>query len=164
MEIAMMAACGKNREIGKDNSLLWKLPNDLKLFKEYTKGHHIIMGRKTFESFGAKPLPKRTNIVLTRDEDYEKEGVVVANSLDEALEMVENDEKPFIIGGEEIYKTGMEYADILYITWVDGEFPEADTFFPKLEENEWKLTKELFHASDEKNPYDFTFCEYNRQK
>lgn len=163
MCIAMMTACGQNREIGKDNGLLWHLPNDLRLFKNYTEGHHVIMGRNTFESFGSKPLPKRTNIVLTEDKDYEAEGCIVANSLEEALDKVENDEKPFIIGGEAIYQMGMYYADVLYVSWVDEEFPDADTFFPEIDEVNWETNTELLHTADEKNPYDFTFTVYVRK-
>jgi dihydrofolate reductase len=127
--ITIIAAAGENNELGKNNDLVWHLPDDFKRFKQITTGHHIIMGRKTFESF-PKPLPNRTHIVITRNKNYKKDGAVVIHSMEEALKIVKNDDQPFIIGGGEIYKIGMEYADKIELTKVHGKF-EADTFFLK---------------------------------
>jgi len=156
----MIAAVADNRVIGRDNDLIWHLPADLQFFKTTTKGHHIIMGRKTFESLN-KPLPYRTNIIVTRQSDYRVEGVLVVRSLDEAIQAVSNDEEPFIVGGAEIYRQGMEIADRIYITRVHGEF-EGDTFFPEINEETWKVVKKEFRPKDERNPYDMTFYTYER--
>ena len=127
--ITMIAAVGENNALGKDNDLLWHLPNDFKRFKQLTTGHFIIMGRKTFESF-PKPLPKRTHIIITRDKNYKikHDNCIVVHSLEEALKLTIEDENPFIIGGGEIYKQGEKFADKLEITRVHKDF-EADTFF-----------------------------------
>lgn len=156
----MIAAVADNRVIGRDNDLIWHLPADLQFFKTTTKGHHIIMGRKTFESLN-KPLPYRTNIIVTRQSDYRVEGALVVSSLDEAIQAVSNDEEPFIVGGAEIYRQGMEMADRIYITRVHGEF-EGDTLFPEINEETWKVVKKEFRPKDERNPYDMTFYTYER--
>jgi dihydrofolate reductase len=139
----MIAVIGKNRELGKDNKLLWHIPEDLKRFKMLTIGHTVIMGRKTFESIG-KPLSDRTNIVITRNRSWTPIGCTVCYSMEEALRQVQN--KPlnevFIIGGGEIYKQGIKYADKLYLTLVDQEFPEADAFFPDYSEFKRKVFEE----------------------
>lgn len=156
----MIAAVADNRVIGRDNDLIWHLPADLQFFKTTTKGHHIIMGRKTFESLN-KPLPYRTNIIVTRQSDYRVEGALVVSSLDEAIQAVSNDQEPFIVGGAEIYRQGMEMADRIYITRVHGEF-EGDTLFPEINEETWKVVKKEFRPKDERNPYDMTFYTYER--
>lgn len=130
----MIAAIGRNRELGRGNDLVWKIPEDLKRFKEKTRGHPIIMGRKTFESIG-KPLPGRTNIVITRDTKWTREGVLTAESLDEALGMAafaDGGDETFIIGGAQIYTLGLAVADRLYLTLVD-DAKDADTYFPEYE-------------------------------
>ena len=130
----MIAAIGKNRELGKGNDLLWKIPDDLKRFKELTKGHPIIMGRKTYESIG-RPLPGRSNIVITRDQKWAAEGVITVVSMEEAISLSKtkpgNDEI-FIIGGGQIYELGLTCADKLYLTLID-DAKEADSFFPDYE-------------------------------
>ncbi len=129
-QINIIAASGKNRVIGKGNRLIWNLPGDLPRFKAITIGHPIVMGRKTFESFGAKPLPNRTNIIITRNADFKAEGCVVCSSLEEALEKAEAiNDQIFVIGGGQIYTEAINRADRLYITVVDAE-AEGDTFFP----------------------------------
>ena len=132
--ISIIAAIGINRELGKDNQLLWYLSQDLKRFKAITQGHPVIMGRKTFESIG-RPLPKRTNVVISSQENYQPEGVTVVTSLMEALILAPelDDEEVFIIGGGQVYADSLGYADRLYLTLVDGEV-EADTFFPEYQE------------------------------
>ena len=128
--ISIIAAIGKNRELGKDNKLLWHIPGDFKRFKELTSGHVVIMGRKTYESIG-KSLPNRINYVITRDKNYQAIGCFIFNSLESAINFAKKKtSEVFIIGGAEIYKQGIKYADRLYLTLVDKEFPNADTFFP----------------------------------
>jgi dihydrofolate reductase len=127
--ISIIAAIGKNRELGKNNQLLWHIPEDFKRFKALTSGHIVIMGRKTFESIG-KPLPNRTNYIITRNKEYKAIGGQVFNSLEEAISNSKSTEEIFIIGGAEIYQQAMKYADRLYLTLVDKEYPDADAFFP----------------------------------
>ena len=131
--ISIIAAIGKNRELGKDNKLLWHIPEDFKRFKTLTSGHIVIMGRKTFESIG-KPLPNRANIVVTKNQAWTALGCTVCYSLEEAIEKAKKNlpagRQVFIIGGAEIYKQGIQYADKLYLTLVNQEYPEADAFFP----------------------------------
>jgi len=158
--ITMIAAAGENNELGKDNDLVWHLPHDFKRFKELTSGHHIIMGRKTFESF-PKPLPNRVHLVITRNPDYKKEGAVVVHNIEKALEIAQEDPQPFIIGGGEIYTLGMQIADRIELTRVHGTF-DADTFFPEIASEEWKLTASTRHEQDEKHAYTFTYETYDR--
>jgi len=145
--ISIIAAIGKNRELGKDNKLIWHIPKDLKRFKKITSGAVVIMGRKTFESLG-HPLPDRVNIVITRDKNYQEKGVIVCYSIEEAIrksyKLQVTSYKTFIIGGGEIYRQGLKYADKLYLTVVDKEFPDADTFFPDYSEFK-KITFEEKH-------------------
>ena len=159
--ITLIAAAGENNELGKDNDLVWHLPDDFKRFKKLTTGHHIIMGRKTFESF-PKPLPNRTHLVITRNKNYQKEGAVVVHSLDEALLKAQNDPQPFIIGGGEIYKIALETADKIELTRVHGSF-DADTYFPKIDTEEWQLISEVKHEKDEKHNYAFSYLTYERK-
>ncbi len=160
--IILIAAISKNNEIGKSNQLLWHLPDDFKRFKTLTTGHYIIMGRKTFESF-PKPLPNRTHIIITRQKNYAVENCIVVSSLEEAIKVCPKNEDIYIIGGGEIYKQSIDFADKLEITLVDNDF-EADTFFPEIDENKWKLDFEEFHPKDERHLYDFTFLTYILRK
>ncbi|MEL6811416.1 MAG: dihydrofolate reductase [Bacteroidota bacterium] len=153
--ITMIAAAGENNALGKDNDLVWHLPDDFKRFKSLTTGHHIIMGRKTFESF-PKPLPNRTHVVITRNKGYHKEGAVVVHSMEEALRLTAQDPQPFIIGGGEIYLLGMAVADRIELTRVHGSF-DADAFFPAIPPEEWELTTTEYHEKDERHAYAFTY-------
>jgi len=154
--LAIAVAIGENFAIGKNNRLLWHMPADLKFFKQTTSGHTVIMGRKTFDSVG-KPLPNRRNIVITRDTELKIEGVEVVNSLDEALAITKTEEKQvFIVGGAEIYKQALPKITTLYLTTIHHNF-DADTFFPEIDRNEWKLISSEAHKADEKNKYDYTF-------
>ena len=157
--ISIIAAIGKNRELGKDNKLLWHIPEDLKRFKELTSGHVVIMGRKTYESIG-KPLPNRINIIVTRDNDYHQKDTIVCHSLEEALRQAQGkpSKEVFIIGGGEIYKQGLEYADKLYLTLIDKEYPEADAFFPDYSEFKRILSEE----NHEENGIFFKFIDLAR--
>jgi dihydrofolate reductase len=147
----------KNRVIGNNNELIWKLSSDLKRFKELTTDNSIVMGRKTYESIG-KPLPNRRNIIVTRNLDYKVEGCEVVSSLEEALLLTNNN--CFIIGGGEIYKQSIDIADKIYLTLVHKEL-EGDTTFPELNKDWAKISRKDFN-SDEKNEYDYSFIEYNR--
>ena len=162
MNVNAIVAVSKNKVIGADNKLPWYLPADLKFFKRTTLGHHIIMGRKTFLSLN-KPLPKRTNIVLTRDPFFIADGVLVAHSIYEALEIAfEREEKEvFIIGGGEIYEQSLPYLDKIYLTEVDIEV-DGDTYFPELPASEWQLIHEEKHEADDRNAYDYTFKTYQK--
>lgn len=159
--ITMIAAAAENNALGKDQDLVWHLPDDFKRFKKLTTGHHIIMGRKTFETF-PKPLPNRTHIILTKKDNYLKKDAIVTSSLEKALEFAKNDEQPFIIGGGEIYKLGMDIAQKIELTRVHGTF-EADTFFPEIDEKIWELVAEEFHPKDENHNYAFTYLTYVRK-
>ena len=160
--LTIIAAAGENNELGNDSNLVWHLPDDFKRFKELTSGHHIIMGRKTFETF-PQPLPDRTHIVITRRENYRKEGIITVHSLERAIEISEDDRQPFIIGGGEIYKLSMDIAHKIELTRVHGKF-KADTFFPEIDERKWKLVSEKFHEKDEKHKYAFTYLTYERKE
>jgi len=158
--ITIIAALGKNNEIGLNNDLLWRLPKDLRHFKALTTGNTIIMGRKTYESIG-RPLPKRKNIVITRNKTYQAKGCLVVNSLDEALKECESQEC-FIIGGASIYKEAFPIATKMELTLVDFE-GEADTFFPTINFDNWTLSQKESHKADDKNAYDFQFNTYIRK-
>ncbi|WP_218598247.1 dihydrofolate reductase [Polaribacter sp. NJDZ03] len=161
--ITIIAAIAKNNALGKDNDLIWHLPADLKRFKKVTSGHHILMGRNTFESIG-KPLPNRTTIIITRNKEYFKDGCLIANSIEEAIEMVENKDEIFIIGGAQIYKETIEknLADRLDITLVHHEF-EADVFFPEIDLTIWEEASIENFIADEKNKFDFSFVSYTKK-
>tara|TARA_Y100000782_G_scaffold58795_1_gene64861 strand:- start:8 stop:496 length:489 start_codon:yes stop_codon:yes gene_type:complete len=162
MKITLIAAAAENNALGKDNDLVWHLPDDFKRFKKLTSHHHIIMGRKTFESF-PKPLPNRTHIVITRNSEYDAgEGIIVADSIDAALDAVMNDDNPYVIGGGEIYKLALDQATHIELTRVHSSF-EADAFFPEINENDWELVAETFHPKDERHDYAFTYLTYARR-
>ena len=161
MKISLIAAIGKNNELGKGNTLLWHMPADMKHFKETTKGHSVVMGRKTFESIG-RPLPDRRNIVITRDKNYKQEGIEITHSLEEAVEKTKNEPETFIIGGAEIYKQSFGVADKLYITHVDAKDKNADAFFPEIIPIVWNEVSHEEHHSDDKNPFNYTFSVYER--
>ncbi|MBT8282700.1 MAG: dihydrofolate reductase [Muriicola sp.] len=158
----MIAAAAENNALGKDNQLLWHLPDDFKRFKAMTTGHSIIMGRKTFESF-PKPLPNRFHIIITRDRSYttEHDACRVVHSLKDALSLVENDKEAYIIGGGEIYTQALPFVDVIELTRVHQKY-EADTFFPEIDKKKWELLKEEFHPSDEKHKVSFSYLTYER--
>lgn len=157
----IVVAMGEKNEIGFENQLLWHLPKDLKHFKEITSGHPVIMGRKTYESIG-KPLPNRTNIVVSRKTDWFEEGILIVGSIKEAVKFAKKiDEEVFIIGGGKIYEQTMDFVDKLEVTLVKADL-EADTFFPKIDPKIWKKTDEICHEKDEKNQYDFCFQTFER--
>ncbi len=160
MKISLIAAiASKNRALGKDNNLIYKISSDLKRFKEITSGHPVIMGRKTFESIG-RLLPNRTNIIVTRDSEYKVEGGEVVHSLDQAIEVAqksEGSEEVFVIGGGQIYKESIQKADKLYLTVVEGE-PDADAFFPDYSE----FKKVVFEEKHSENGLNYKFLDLER--
>jgi len=158
--IIIIAAVAENNALGKDNQLLWHLPADLKRFKKVTHNHIVIMGRKTFESLG-KPLPNRTNIVITRNKDFKVEGCITVHSLEEALTHVKQHEDLFILGGAEIYKQAIKIADQLDLTFVHQTF-EADAFFPEIDKTIWKETSREDFKADDKNNFDYSFVMFDR--
>ena len=160
--ITIVVAMGLNNEIGANNQLLWHLPKDLKHFKEITTGHPIIMGRKTYESIG-KPLPNRTNIVVSTKKDWFEEGILIVGSLKEAIKFAKKmDEEIYIIGGGNIYEQTIDLAEKLEVTQVNAEL-KADIFFPEINPKIWNKTNEVSHEKDEKNEYDFSFQTYERK-
>ena len=158
--ITIIAAVAENNALGKDNDLLWHLPKDFKRFKEITSGHYIIMGRKTFESF-PKPLPNRTHVVISRQKNYQPDGCIVVDSLENAIAACPENENLFIIGGGEIYRQSIAVVDQLDITQVHASF-DAEVFFPEIDMNIWKIESTEFHEKDEKHKYDFSFVKYVR--
>jgi dihydrofolate reductase len=158
----MIAAVAENNALGKNNDLLWHLPLDFKRFKEITSGHHIIMGRKTFESF-PKPLPNRTHVIITRQKDYKHEGCIVVENLEKAIAVCPKNEDLFIIGGGQIYTQAIPLADQLDITRVHHSF-DADVYFPEIDPEIWELTTEIFNPKDEKHLFDYTFQTFVRKK
>jgi dihydrofolate reductase len=161
MLVTIIAAMSENRIIGRAGSLPWHLPADLRRFKSLTTGHTVIMGRKTFESIGCRPLPDRRCIVITRNADYRAEGVVVVLSLEDALQQVADDEEVFIIGGGEIYRHALPVADRLELTIVHTVI-EGDTSFPELDLKDWRLIGEEHHEADDRHAYPYTFRRYER--
>lgn len=166
MKIALIVAMGKDREIGKDNDLIWHLPKDMKFFKETTTQHIVLMGRKNWESIPEKyrPLVNRENVVLTRNENYKTEGAAIFNSLEKAIETYNSKSEKrtlFVIGGAEIYKLALEnkLIDEMYITHIDEAF-DADAFFPEIDYSNWQSETILEHQKDEKNKYNFKINRY----
>ena len=164
MKISIIVAIAENGVIGLNNRLIWRLSDDLKNFKKLTYGHFIIMGRKTFESIG-KPLPGRTNIILSKNRSYKAEGCVILKSVAEALKYSasKNQEEVFIIGGAQIYKETLYMADKLYLTRVHAT-PEGDAFFPTIDFSDWKEIAHTNVRQNEKNDYDFEIIELTRRK
>ncbi len=168
MKVSLIVAVSENGVIGKDNDLIWRLPKDMKFFKDTTMGHHVIMGRKNFESIPHEysPLPNRTNVIITRQADYKAEGCVVVNSIEAALEIAKQngDTEPFIIGGGQIYKLALEQdlVDNIYLTKVHHTF-DGDTFFPELNTG-WKEMDRIDHKADEKHSYDYDFITLKKNK
>jgi len=163
MTITLLVAAAENNAIGKNNQLLWHLPNDMKFFKNTTWGMAVIMGRKTYESVN-KPLPGRFNIVITRQADWKAEGVMVAADLNTALQKAKetNCNEIFVIGGGEIYKQSMEMADKIYITRVHATL-DGDTFFPEIDESKWELIKNQDFTADEKHAFAYSFQTWQKK-
>jgi dihydrofolate reductase len=163
-KISIIVAVADDGSIGKDLELLWRLPADMKHFKNLTTGHTILMGRKTFESLPKGALPNRKNVVVSTSKDMEFKDCYVYDSLLEALETHSDDGEIFIIGGATIYKQTLPYANKIYLTRVHSTFPEANIHFPELNLDEWTITEQELHKADEKNPFDYDFVTLERKK
>ena len=156
-KVTLIAAICENNVLGKDNQLIWHLPEDLKRFKRLTTGHAIIMGRKTFESL-PKALPNRHNIVVTRNQNYFKEGITVCHSLEAAIECSKNDDQPFVIGGGQVYEQAIEFADVIELTKIHTQF-EGDVFFPEIDFKKWSVEKEERMSHRE---FEYSFITYTK--
>lgn len=165
MIISLIAAVAQNRVIGKNNDLPWKLPDDMKFFMETTKGHYVVMGRKNYDSLHDKykPLPNRTNIVVTRQQHLHAPGCIVVNNVEKALDIARanNEKETFVIGGAEIYKLTLPIAHKLYLTEIQATV-EGDTYFPEFSKKEWKETSRTHHKADERHKFSFDFVVYER--
>ena len=159
-EIAIIVALDEKNAIGKNGDLLCHLPNDLKHFKRITENYTVVMGRKTFESLPKGALPNRKNIVLTSEKEEDFPGCIVCRTLEEIKQATADDEKIFIIGGAQLYRTALPFVNRLYITRIHHTFDDADTFFPDIDWTKWKLIDEEKHPSDERHAYDYTFETY----
>ncbi len=159
--LTMIAAAAKNNALGKDNDLIWHISDDLKRFKRLTSGHAIIMGRKTFESM-PKALPNRTNIILTKKQNYQPEAALVVHTVEEALALVKDDIQPFVIGGGEIYRLFMEKCDRIELTRVHHDF-EADVFFPSIDSNKWSIVAQEDISATENQPYNYSYLTYEKK-
>ena len=158
--ISIIVACTENNVIGRENDMPWHLPADLKHFKAITTGHPIIMGRKTYESIG-RPLPKRRNLVITRNPDFKHDGLEIYSSLEEAIKNCQTEDECFITGGGQIYKMAMDIADRIYRTRIHTTI-DGDTFFPEINQDQWLMYKKEFRPADEKNEHDLSFEYYDR--
>jgi len=162
MILSLVAAASDNNVIGKNNALPWRMPADMKFFRDVTMGHTVVMGRKTYESM-MKPLAGRKNMVITRNEGYKAEGCIMVPSLIEVRQLCKDEGEVFIIGGAEIYNLSIEIADKIYLTRIHGHF-EGDAYFPDIHADKWKETARRDFKADEKNPFDYSFIEYSRIK
>jgi len=160
MRISLIVAMSENRVIGRDGGLPWRLSADLRRFKRLTMGHHIIMGRKTFQTIG-RLLPGRTSVVLTRRTGFHAGGAVVAHHIEEAKGLAAGDDEVFVIGGGEIYREALPSVDRIYMTLVHASI-EGDTFFPELQPDDWQIVEQSRHAADDRNEYEHSFLVYHR--
>ncbi|MCZ6834647.1 MAG: dihydrofolate reductase [Planctomycetota bacterium] len=160
MALTLIAAMSENHVIGVQGDLPWRLPEDLKRFKRLTLGHHVIMGRKTYQTLN-KPLPDRVNIVVTRQADFQPDGVKVAHTLQDALDLASEDSNPFILGGGEIYALALPRADTMELTIVHAHI-EGDTFFPDYDVADWTLIHDEHHEPDDKHEHAYSFRTYGR--
>lgn len=165
LDISLIVAKAQNDAIGKDNDLLWRIRDDLKRFKKLTSHHVVIHGRKSYESIG-KPLPNRSNIVITRSKSYQAPGAFVCHTFDEALDLakkLEHHGEIFVIGGAEIYRQSLPYVNRMYISEVKADFPDADVFFPKFNLEEWQCVERQEYQKSEFNEFDFDFLIWEKK-
>ena len=162
MSVIIIAAVAENGVIGKDGDLPWHLPKDLKRFKALTSGHTIIMGRKTFDSCNRRPLPNRRNIVVTRNQDFDGEGVEIAHSVEDAVSLTKPDDTVFIVGGSAIYQAALPIANAMDLTRIHARI-EGHTFFPEFDQNDWQLVNSETHQPDERHAHSFTFQQFSRK-
>ncbi|MFN8776874.1 MAG: dihydrofolate reductase [Flavobacteriales bacterium] len=170
MKVSLIAALGRNREIGKDNDLLWHLPSDMKFFRDTTLGHYVIMGRRNYESIPERfrPFAGRTNVVISRNADFHAPGCIVCSSLQDALHTAEDngEQEAFIIGGEQIYALALQHdvVDTMYLTHVDAAYPDAHAHFPEFFPGEWRRTLLNSHGTDERHAFSFDIFRYDRNR
>lgn len=166
MVISAIAAMALDRAIGIHNQIPWYMPEDLKYFKRMTLGHHILMGRKNLESLNNRLLPKRSNIIVTRNPFFLVSGGLVVHTVEEGIRLAQEhgEEELFIIGGEQIYRAAWPYLNRIYITLIETTVPEANVFFPEIKSKDWDLISSQPHPADDKNPYNYTFKEYHRKR
>lgn len=162
VNISLIAAMDNSGLIGANNDIPWYIPHDLKRFKRITSGHTVIMGRQTFESL-SKPLPKRRNIVITSDRQYQKPGIEVVHSIEDAIRIADKKQENFVVGGSAIYEQFLPFANKLYLTFIKAVF-EGDTYFPKVDFSNWKLVEEEAHQTDDDPPLHFIYKTYEREK
>lgn len=168
MIVSLIVAKAENNAIGKNNDLIWHLPDDMKFFSNTTKGHYVIMGRKNYDSIPLKyrPLPARPNVIVTQQKDFTAENCDVVNTIEAGLELAKKngETEAFVIGGGQIYKTALEknLVDKLYLTFVHESF-DADVYFPEIDLTKWDKTSEVFHPTDDKHPHSFTICSYTKK-
>ena len=161
-EICLIAAMSRNRVIGQDGQLPWRLPADLQFFKQTTIGHPIIMGRKTFETF-PRLLPDRRHIVITRQSDYDGRGAEVAGSFDQAMDLVAGEPRVFVIGGEQIYRLAFDSAQTIYLTRVETDIADGDAFFPEFDTEKWTITDQVPHPADDRHAFAYCFQTHQRK-
>ena len=161
MKVSLIVAMAKNRVIGAGNRIPWHLPNELRLFKSLTMGHHIVMGRKTYESIN-RLLPGRTTVIVTRQRDYAVPGAIVVHSVKEALDTCQGDEECFVIGGADLFRETLPLADRIHLTVVDAE-PEGDTFMPDFDVSAWQEISSQRFPADDKHAYSYRYSVYDRQ-
>ncbi len=159
--ISIIAAIGKNYELGRDNDLLWHISADLKRFKKITSGHPVIMGRKTFDSINNRPLPNRRNIIITHATDYSFAGVEIVHSVDEAVKKIGMNEEVFILGGATIYEQFLPISNYMYLTMVDKKY-EADTFFPRFDQKSWEIIENIPVTNDQQAGINYSFVTLRR--
>ncbi|HEX7966318.1 MAG TPA: dihydrofolate reductase [Gammaproteobacteria bacterium] len=162
MIVSLIVAVGRRGEIGMAGKMPWHLPADLKHFKANTLGKPVLMGRKTLEAIG-RPLPERRNLVLTRDASFRSEGCETVTSLEQALRLTTDAPELMVIGGGEVYRLAWLRADRIYLTRIEADVEGADTFFPDVDDQEWRLTERVDHKADAKNAYDYSFLTYERR-
>lgn len=162
MRISMIAAMADNRVIGIENRIPWHLPADMRRFRVLTMGHHLLMGRKTYESIG-KPLPGRTAVVITHSPNFSAPGCIVVNSIEAAIAACHGDSEIYIIGGAELYRQGLDFADRIYLTEVQAEIA-GDAYFPEFDLSVWKEVNRERFEPDDKNPYGYHFIVYDKTK
>ena len=162
MKLSMIAAMGKGREIGFENCLLWKLPDDMKFFRQHTLGKSILVARKTWESFGSRPLPQRRNIVLSRDVSFSADGAEVVHDVDAALALAQGEKELMVIGGASLYEQMLPMIDRLYLTLVDADF-QADSYFPVIDPSQWQEVFRQHHPVDDRHQYAFDFVILDRK-
>lgn len=162
LHLSVIAAIGKNNEMGKDGGLMWHLPHDMKRFQKITSGHTMLMGRKTYLSLPSGALPNRRHIVLSRDPSFDIHDGIIVHSVQEALEQCDREKENFVIGGALVYKSFLPFVDRMYLTHIHATFEDADTHFPSIDYGQWKITDRIEMPADGKHAFAYTYIDYIR--